>query len=139
MNSLEELRKNFIMDEDAEQLNVERLIERLSKFCKIDINGYLFVNDKSIIQKLTIKDKIMLALSARFLANKLQEKLGQTPTISAEVSSEELTKFFSDKKEVIQARAKELKDDGKILVKERGSYAIYPFQIDDFITLIETR
>lgn len=139
METLEDLRKKFIMDADAEQTNIEQLISRLSKFCKVDKNGYIFVDDKLLLQKLTIRDKIMLALSARYLANRLQEKLGLAPTISAEVSSDELTRFFSDKKDVIQARAKELKDDGKILSKDRGIYSVYPFQIEDFVASIETR
>ena len=121
------------MDEDFEKVNIEELTKRLLKFCKLDKNGRIFITDKELIQKLTIKDKILITLSARYLANKLDSN------IQPAVSSEEIARFFSDKKEVIYARAKELKDDGKISIKERGTYLIYPFQIDDFITYLETR
>jgi hypothetical protein len=133
MQGLEELKKQFIVEKNVELENVKELIERLSKFCKVDTQGYLFVINRDLIQRLAIKDKILLGLSARYLASKLEEN------ILSDVSTEELAKFFSERNTAINSRAKELKDQGKIIVKERGRYSINPYQIDDFIRSIEAR
>ena len=76
---LEDIGKQFIMDEDAEHEDIKELISRALNFCKIDKRGY--VRLEKTVQKATVKDKIMLILIARHLASMLQEKLGHESTI----------------------------------------------------------
>ena len=133
MAELKDLEKQFILNEDMEQADIERFINRLLQFCRIDERGFV------IIQKLYLNmfQKIMLVLSARYLASKLQQKLGREKIISNEISAKELSDMIREKDTVVIARLKDLKDAKKIISSERGVYKIAPYAIDDFLIELE--
>ncbi|MFH0832282.1 MAG: hypothetical protein V1900_00975, partial [Candidatus Aenigmatarchaeota archaeon] len=79
---LEELEKQFILNEDMAHEDIKDLIKRILKFCKIDNKGFVIIQKK----KLRIIDKMILVLSARYLANKLQIKQARDVTIQEIVS-----------------------------------------------------
>lgn len=133
MTSLEELERQFILEEDMEHEDINNLISRMLKFCKIDKKGYVIIYNK----KLIIRDKILLVLSARYLANKLQEKLGKEITIMASINAKELAKMLREKENAIRARFKDLKEEGKIVTLKRGVYKITPHSIEDFLKILE--
>jgi len=130
---LEELEKEFILNEDMEYEDLRDLISRILKFCKVDNKGFVVMYQPS----LRMVDKILLVLSARHLANKLQQKLGRKTTISEEVSAKELSNMLRKKDAVIIARLKDLKDAGKILSTKRGVYKIAPHVIEPFLKELE--
>lgn len=132
---LEELETQFILEEDMEHEDIKSLITRMLKFCRIDKNGYVIIYDK----KLKIADKILLILSARYLANKLQQKLGKEITIKEEVGNKELAKMLREKNEVIAARLKDLKEDRKIVPLRRGLHKIASYEINEFLRTLEGR
>ena len=86
---------------------------------------------------LTIPQKIMLALSARYLANKLQQKLGRESSIMEISNAKELADMLKEKEAVIAARLKDLKDAKKVISPNRGVFKIAPYAIKDFIAELE--
>ncbi len=86
---LEELKKKFILTDDLEKMSVESLIEKLLPFCQVEQSGFVVISE-IVRSKLTIREKILLTLVARFLANRLQEKSGTVTTISQIVTGDEL-------------------------------------------------
>jgi len=130
---LEDLEKQFILNEDMEHEDIKELISRILKFCKIDNNGFVMIHNA----RLTIPNKILLILSARYLANKLQQKLGKEIKISDYVSAKELSNMMKEKDTVIIARLKDLKDAKKIISQDRGVYKVASYAIKDFLTELE--
>lgn len=134
---LEEIEKKFIVREDKEKEDYVKLITRLIKFATADEGGFVIIDDTC--KDLTVKEKILLVLVVRHLASKLQEKLNRERTINEEVSGEDLAKFLGVKKAVIQARAKDLKDEGKIFSSQpsSGKYKIAHYAIRKVIESLE--
>lgn len=130
---LEDLEKQFILNEDMEHEDIKDLISRILKFCKIDNKGFVIIQKSGLI----IPQKIMLVLSARYLANKLQEKLGRENNISGQVAAKELSSMLKEKDPVVIARLKDLKDAKKVLSSERGIYKIAPYAIKNFLNELE--
>jgi vancomycin resistance protein YoaR len=134
MKELEDLEKQFILNEDMEDEDIKDLISRILKFCKIDNKGFVVIQKSSLI----MPQKIMLVLSARYLANKLQQKLGrENINIYEVVTAHELSSMLKEKDTVIIARLKDLKDAKKVISSERGVYKIAPYAIKDFLTDLE--
>ncbi len=132
---LEELEARFILKEDVEHEDIKTLVDRVMKFCKIDSNGYVLISAKG---KTTISDRILLVLTARYLANRLQHKLGKKTTIVQEGTNKELAKMLGEKESVIKARIKELKDEKKVIPVKKGVYRIAPYAIEGFLTKLES-
>jgi len=131
---LEELEKQFILNEDLEYKDIKDLISRILKYCKIDKNGFVVIQKSGLI----IKQKIMLVLSARYLANKLQQQLNRKEdNISEEVSTKEISSIIKEKNSVVVARLKDLKDDKKVISSVRGIYKIAPYSIKNFLKELE--
>ena len=132
---LEDLEKEFIIDEDMEQEDIQQLISRILKFCKIDKNGYVVIYDKN----LKLIDKILLILSARYLGNRLQQKLNRDITINDQVNNKEISNMLREKDIVVNARLKDLKDERKVILIRRGIYKIAPHVIDQVLSALEER
>ena len=132
---LENLEKEFIIDEDMEQEDIQQLISRIIKFCKIDKNGYVVIYDKN----LKLIDKILLILSARYLGNRLQQKLNRDITINDQVNNKEISNMLREKDIVVNARLKDLKDERKVIPIRRGIYKIAPHVIDQVLSALEER
>jgi len=130
---LEDLEKQFILNEDMEHEDIKELITRITNFCKVDNKGFVLIHNK----QLRIQDKIMLVLSARYLANKLQQKLGKEASILELVKAKEMSEMLKEKDTVVIARLKELKDDKKIISQGRGIYKIASYAIKDLLNDLE--
>jgi len=130
---LDDLEKQFILNEDMEHEDIKTLISRILNFCKIDNKGFVIIHDK----QLKMRDKIVLVLSARYLANRLQTKLGKEVNIQETINIKELTIMLNEKNGVITARLKELKDAKKIIQQDRGTYKVAPYAINDFLNQLE--
>lgn len=137
MTNLEKIESDFIMSEGAELENVENWIERISKFSKVDMGGYVLMKDKDLEKKLSIKDKILLIVATRFLANKLQEELNKEPTISQFVNANEIANMLKVKATVISARLKDLKDERNIISKKAGIFSMAPYYLESFLSKLE--
>ena len=137
MTNLENIEKKFIIEGDAEIENIEKSIERVSKFSNVDITGYVRLDNN--VKKISIKDKILLIIATRYLANKLQEKLKKEPTISIEVDSNEISKMLGTKVNVISARLKDLKDERKILSKKAGVFTMATYSIESLLSKLENK
>lgn len=133
VKGLEDLEKQFILKEDMEYEDIKELVSRLVKFCQIDDKGFVVIKEPNLI----IPKKIMLILSARYLANKIQQKLGRENIISEEVTAKELSDMLRKKDSVIIARIKDLKDDKKIVSTQRGIYKVTSYSVKDFIVKLE--
>lgn len=132
MGELEELKKAFILDEDAEHSNIEELIKKTMNFCKIDKKGHV-VLDANSTKSFKIHDKILLVMTARHLANKLQKKEDGEATITEEITAGEVADILREKKNVMATRLKELKDDKKITLVSRGIFKMAPYAVDTFL------
>ena len=130
---LEELEKEFILSEDMEREDLEELISRILDMCKIDKNGFVVIRKPS----LTIPQRILLVLSARYLANKLQQKLDREMPIDETCKTMDIANMLKEKDTVIRVRLKELKDAKKVISPERGVFKIAPYEIKDFLTELE--
>lgn len=133
LEELEELEKQFIVKEDIEEKMIKYLVSRVSKMCRIDTQGFVMI----FHENLKLKDKILLVLAARYLANRLQQKLNKETTINDEVGAGELSKILKEKNNIIRARITELKKEGKVTQVRRGVYKIMPHIIEDFLNELE--
>ncbi len=136
--TLENLERGFILDGDAEMENVERLIKRVSELAGVDKEGHVVIKDNTLSKRLREIDKILLALSVRFLASRLQEKLNRDVTISPMVTAEELSKYFGMKRDTATARLNDLKRERKIILKGKGKFSIAPYYIEVVLKKLES-
>ncbi|PIN77391.1 hypothetical protein COV15_02105 [Candidatus Woesearchaeota archaeon CG10_big_fil_rev_8_21_14_0_10_34_12] len=133
-DNLEELEKRFIVDGDMEEEDIISLIERTLKFAKVDVSGYVsLLNPKD----LKIMEKIMIILISRHLANRLQIKRKKENPINSDVSIEELTNMLREKRNVILARIKDLRDSNLISSSSSGIYNAQPHAISSFLNKVE--
>jgi len=134
-DDLLELEKQFIIEEDLEIETIKQLIQRIIKFARIDKRGFVAIQVKDI----PIPQKLMLVFSSRFLANRLQQKIGKESFIKDELCVKELSDMLRVKEAVISARLKELKDDNKIIPTSKGCYKVNPSQIESFLKILEVK
>ncbi|RLG44252.1 MAG: hypothetical protein DRN81_04920 [Thermoproteota archaeon] len=126
---LEELEKEFIMSEDMEHDEIRELIGLVLGICKIDKKGYVVIRRTG----LTMQQRIMVVLTARYLANKLQQELERESPIDETCTTMEIANMLKEKDTVVRVRLKELKDDKKVLSPKRGVFRIAPYEIKEFL------
>lgn len=131
--NLESLRRDFILDREAEQEDIGNLTTRILRFCKIDKQGYVVLSDRGA----KIPTKILLVLSARYIGSKLQQKTGDSVTINESIHYKDLAKMLREKEAVIAARLKELKDERVVASVSPGIYRIEPYALDKFLMELE--
>jgi len=127
-DSIEELRKKFIVDEG--QYVADRLqddVEKLLRYCKISKQGRVLITKR----ELTDKKKVGLVVFARYIGNKLDN------AISELVIADEIATYTGIEKASVNARGKELVDDGFLSRPEAATYKVNPSKIQDFVDLLE--
>lgn len=128
--SLEELKKEFIVNkEEYSKQRLPNFIQRTLKYCKVNSESGIHIENFA----LTIRDRIAIALTARFLANQLE------PSIKAEMSGEELSTFLDVDKPVVYARLKDLSDVKMIQRLEKGTYQIIPYSIESLLDELDAK
>src|SRR6266705_2126664 len=121
--SIEELRKKFIVDEDAIKSKLEPLVTKALAHCQIDKNGHVLIYDS----KLSGREQVMLVLAARLIASELDQN------IPAEVSVGELEKDTGLPSNQIRARGNEVIKAKFALSPRAGVYKALPHKIEAFL------
>lgn len=117
--NFEELKKTFIIDdENFEEKKLSEMIGRINKICQIDKSGHVFF----LKENLGDKEKIKYILIARFLANKLGEK------IPKEVTNDEFERIMGKSKDQIRARLSDLRKEIRNPIKDinKNTHEIKP-------------
>ena len=132
-NEFIELKRLFILEEDIEHEELKQMITLILKYCKIDKNGTVIVQDR----KIRLADRILLVISARYLANRLQRKLEEEPTIPDEINNSELAELLRAKEPVIRARMADLRKVSMVTQLRPGVHSITPHAIEKLLTKLE--
>jgi len=128
-DSLEELRKKFIVEEKINEKKLSEYVQRSLNFGKVSIDGGIIIEKEGM----STKDQIGLALIMRFLANHLEKE------IPAEVNVKELSLSLSIPEDQVVARLAELKEDKIAIRVNKGVYKANPLQIGKFLEDVEKK
>jgi hypothetical protein len=126
---LEELRKQFILDDDAVKARLEPLVAKALLHCKLDKAGQVLITNA----KLSSRDQLVLILAARWIASELD------PGIAAEVTVAEVGKFTGLPANQIRARITEAVKGKFAEALRPGTYRAVPHRIEAFLSSIDGR
>ena len=127
---MEDIRKLFIVDEkEFDTKNTEKFIRKVADFVKIGKDGSIFLE----IESMNKTDKIQLAITARFLANKLDKSILQ------EISLSEIMQSLSLPQNTATARISELIKGRSIKRIKAGQYVAVPHQIEKFVDKVNKK
>jgi hypothetical protein len=124
-DKLGELRKKFFVDEDLVATRLEALAEKVRRFCTVDVRGNIHVRE----EVKGAKNQVMVALSARAVAARLNPEIADDMTV-AELAGAATPRLTND---VVSARCAELVKDNYIDSPRRGSYRIRHERIERFL------
>lgn len=127
-SSIEELKKKFFIDKATyakEYLKGD--LEGVMRYSRITEDGSVSITSP----KLTDKRKIGVVLAARFVANKLDQKIPEV------VTAEEIATYARIDKAIVNARAKELIDEGYASREKPGQYKANTGRIQDLLESIK--
>jgi hypothetical protein len=123
MMSIEELRKQFIVDENVLRARLEPIVTKALAHCRIDKNGQVEIKDI----RLSGKEQVKLTLAARAIGSAMD------PTISAEVSVVEIAKFTGLPPNQVRARGKDAIEERFAQSPRSGVYRAMPHKIEAFL------
>jgi hypothetical protein len=123
VSNLEELKSRFLVTNSLSEAKMVSLLELAVDHCAVDANGNVEIKSPA----LSVKDKIMLVLAARFVAHHLDE------TVLAEVKVDELARNTSIACEQVRARASDLAKARQIEVVDRGVYRALLHKLEAFL------
>jgi hypothetical protein len=126
---LEELRKQFIVDEGAIKSRLEALVTKALLYCKIDKNGHVLITNT----KLSAKDQLLLVLAARSIASELDGSIPPTVTIA------EIGKFTGLPANQIRARGTDAVKAKFAEAPKPGTYRAIPHRVEAFLDSIRDR
>src|SRR5579863_7259998 len=95
--NIEELKKQFIVDEDVLKARLEPIVVKALAHCRIDKNGQVLITNA----KLSGKQQVWLTLAARAIGSQMDS------TISPQVSVVEISKFTGLPANQVRARGKD--------------------------------
>lgn len=121
--SLEELKKSFIVDEDAFRAQLEPLVAMATEYCIINKSGQVHIKSN----KLTVSQQVMLVLAARAIASRLE------PDIAAEVPVAEISSFTGILDNQVRARGKDLIKSRFAESPARGVYRAVFHKVRSFL------
>ncbi len=121
--NIEELKKQFIVDEDVLRARLEPIVTKALAHCQIDKNGQVDIKDR----KLSGKEQVKLTLAARAIGSQMD------PAISAEVSVDEIAKFTGLPANQVRARGKDVIEDRFAQAPRSGVYRAMPHKIEAFL------
>ena len=121
--SIEELKKRFIVSEDHIKDRLEALVNRALNHCVIDEKGRVHIENKTIGGK----DRIKLALAARYLGSQLD------PNIKGSMTSAELEASTGLPMNQVRARVNDAINDTFAEKIGDGSYKPYANKIEAFL------
>ncbi len=121
--SLEELKKQFVVDEDATRSRLEGLVREIMKHCVVDKRGVVHITN----QKLTVKDKLRVALCARWIGAQLESSI--SPTISID----ELALATGISRDQVRARCSELIKEKFATAPQQGIFQVIAYKAQPFL------
>jgi hypothetical protein len=124
--SIEELKKQFIVDEDVLKARLEPIVKKALAHCRIDKNGQVLITSA----KLSGKQKVWLTLAARAIGSQMDSN------ISALVTVAELEKFTGLPANQVRARGKDAIEEKFAESPKAGSYRAMPHKIEAFFDSI---
>jgi hypothetical protein len=127
--TLEELRKQFLIDDDAVKARLEPLVAKALLHCKVDKSGQVLITNS----KLSSRDQLVLILAARWIASELD------PGILSEVTVAEVGKFSGLPANQIRARGTEAVKGKFAEALRPGTYRAVPHRIESFLNSINDR
>jgi Fic family protein len=119
----EALKRKFILDETAIKDNLEEVVNTALQYCAVDAKGKVYLKQHDLPGKLRVK----LVLSAKVIANELDESLSPQITVA------DLSKATGLAENQARARASEAVDEGFAESPERGSYRANAFRVAQFL------
>jgi hypothetical protein len=123
MNSLEELKSQFLVSNSLSEAKMLSLLQLAVRHCAVDSRGSVEVKTEG----LPARDKIMLVLSARYIAHHLDE------SIAMDVTPDELVRNAGVAPEQVRARTSDLVKDKQIETPSRGVYRALVHKIEPFL------
>jgi hypothetical protein len=120
---LEELKRQFIVDENVLKARLEPVVAKALLYCRIDKDGRVEIRNP----KLSGKEQVKLALAARVIAAEME------PAISPEVSVGEISKFTGLPPNQVRARGKDAIDDKFAQSPKSGVYRALPHKVEAFL------
>jgi hypothetical protein len=126
--SIEELKRQFIVDEDVLKTRLEPIVTKALAHCRIDKNGQVLITNP----KLSGKEQLKLALAARAIGSQMD------PSISAEVTVAEISKYTGLPENQVRARGKDAIADRFAQSPRSGVYRALPHKVESFLESLVT-
>jgi hypothetical protein len=120
---IEELKKQFIVDEDVLKSRLEPVVAKALAHCRIDKDGRVEIRST----RLSGKDLVKLTLAARVIGAEMD------PSISPEVSVAEITKSTGLPANQVRARGKDAIEDKFAQSPRSGIYRAHPHKVEQFL------
>lgn len=121
--TIEELKKQFIVDEDVLKARLEPIVAKALAHCQLDKNGQVLITDTS----LSGKEQVKLALAARAIGSQLDSG------ISPNLSVAEISKFTGLPGNQVRARGKDAIEDRFAQSPKTGVYRALPHKVEAFL------
>jgi hypothetical protein len=123
MPTLDELKSQFLVSSDLSEAKMLALLQLAVHHCAVDSKGNVEIKSAG----LGARDKIMLVLSARFIAHHLED------SIPMDVTGEELVRNTHVALDQVRARTSDLVKDKQIETPARGVYRVFVHKIEPFL------
>lgn len=137
MSKLEEFGKKFIASGDLEKEELEELLTGLDGWFQVSPeNGYVKINEKFALSD---KTKLHLILTARYLVNKLQNKLGQGNPVKDSMTIDELATNLRLSKKEVSRRISDLRISKRVEDVERGEIRVTSYAIRGLIEELDKK
>lgn len=121
--SLDELKKQFIVDDAALTARLEPILSKALSHCQVHKNGQVLITDS----KLSAKNQVKLTLAARAIAAQMDSQF------SADVTVAEIAKSTGLPANQVHARGSEIVREKFAQVPKAGVYRAAPHKIEAFL------
>jgi hypothetical protein len=123
MTSIEELKKQFIVDGNVLKARLEPVVTKALAHCRIDKDGRVEIRNT----RLSGKEQVKLTLAARVIGSEMD------PAISPEVSVVEISKVTGLPANQVRARGRDAIEDKFAQSPRSGVYRALPHKIEAFL------
>jgi hypothetical protein len=121
--SIEDLKREFIVEDDVLEVRLEPLVSKALKHCRIDKKGQVLITDS----KLSSKDQVRLVLCARAIGAQLDS------LISREVTVAEIATYLRLPANQVRARCNDILKEKTAEVVRAGVYRADQHKIEPFL------
>jgi hypothetical protein len=121
--SIEELKRQFIVDDDALKTRLEPTVTKALGYCRIDKKGQVLITNSN----LSTRDQLLMVLAARAIASQLDS------SISSDVTVADIGKFTGLPANQIRARGKDAIKAKFAEAPRPGVYRALPHRVEAFL------